>query len=84
MLLYNFPYIYFDYQEEDGDGGSGDSTGGVRKYMERYKELTSSLNDVLMDVLQGCDASTMLDPDPLIERLKEISGDVARYLSYNS
>lgn len=46
--------------------------------MERYKELTSSLNDVLMDVLQGCDASTMLDPDPLIERLKEICGTVAR------
>ena len=44
--------------------------------MERYKELTYSLNDALKDVLQGCDVSTMLDPDPLIERLMEIAGSV--------
>lgn len=50
--------------------------GSVRKYMERYKELTSSLNDALKDVLQGCEISTMLDPDPLIERLLEIASSV--------
>ena len=44
--------------------------------MERYKELTSSLSDALKDVLQGCDVSTMLDPDPLIERLLEIGETV--------
>ncbi|CAK8695398.1 unnamed protein product [Clavelina lepadiformis] len=60
--------------ETDGDADLG--MGSVRKYMERYKELTSSLNDALMDVLQGCDASTMLDPDPLIERLLTIAGMV--------
>jgi len=67
-------------QEEDGDGESSaeapPGVGSVRKYMERYKELTSTLNDTLMDVLHGCDAGTMLDPDPLIERLTGIVGMV--------
>nr|CAB3266393.1 serine/threonine-protein kinase SMG1 [Phallusia mammillata] len=63
-----------DSVDEDADASSG--VGSVRKYMERYKELTSMLNDTLMDVLQGCEASTMLDPDPLIERLTNIAGMV--------
>jgi len=58
------------------EAGDIDRVGSVRKYMERYKDLTSSLNDALKDVLQGCDISTMLDPDPLIERLMEITGTV--------
>lgn len=63
------------------DAGQEDESGSVtsvRNFLDEYKSFCAKLNDLLRDVLQGCDGSTMSDPDPLIHRLTEIILSVAK------
>lgn len=69
-----------DGTDDKGSEGKAADVGvaSVTEFLERYKEFCNCLNEVLKDVLQGCEASTMSDPDILLQRLTEISPLVSR------
>lgn len=62
----------------DNDYESIKNPVSVKEFLDKYRDFCSVLGDVLMDVLQGCDANTMLDPDPIINRLNTITEQVPR------